>query len=61
MGAVSSIGIPGFLAGLRSGRGTVNPIGASDTTGLDHAIGCEVVDFVPERWIRGAGDPGRTR
>jgi 3-oxoacyl-[acyl-carrier-protein] synthase II len=57
LGAVSSIGIgiPDFLAALRSGRSVVNPIGAFDTTGFDYAMGCEVADFVPEQWIRTLG------
>ena len=54
MGAVSSIGIglPAFLAGLRAGRCAAAPIAAFDTTGFEYAIGCEVADFAPERWIR---------
>ena len=53
MGAVSSIGIglPAFLAGLRAGRCAAAPIEAFDTTGFEYAIGCEIADFAPERWI----------
>jgi 3-oxoacyl-[acyl-carrier-protein] synthase II len=55
MGAVSSIGIgtAEFMTGLRSGRSAVRPISAFDTTGFDHAMGCEVTGFAPEDWMRG--------
>ncbi|GHJ36859.1 beta-ketoacyl synthase [Streptomyces sp. TS71-3] len=54
LGAVSSIGMgtAEFLAGLRSGRSAAKPITAFDTTGYEHANGCEITDFEPERWIR---------
>ncbi|MGP3990913.1 beta-ketoacyl-[acyl-carrier-protein] synthase family protein [Streptomyces sp. 3N207] len=54
VGVVSSIGIEAaeFLDGLRSGRSSVGHIGAFDTSGFDHAMGCEVVGFSPEHWIR---------
>ncbi|MFJ8250832.1 MULTISPECIES: beta-ketoacyl-[acyl-carrier-protein] synthase family protein [unclassified Streptomyces] len=53
-GVVSSIGVGAeeFRTGLRSGRSAVKPISAFDIDGFAHALGCEVVDFVPERWIR---------
>ncbi|MEU6115239.1 beta-ketoacyl-[acyl-carrier-protein] synthase family protein [Streptomyces sp. NPDC047117] len=54
LGTVTSIGlgVPAFLAGLRSGRSGVKPITAFDTTGFAHANGCEVDDFDPADWIR---------
>lgn len=53
MGAVSSIAtdLPGFTAGLRAGRDGAREITTFDTTGFEHAIGCEVTGFEPERWI----------
>ncbi|MFF4227653.1 beta-ketoacyl-[acyl-carrier-protein] synthase family protein [Streptomyces sp. NPDC001820] len=53
LGAVSSIGtsVAEFLAGLRAGRSEVQPISAFDTTGFEHANGCEITGFEPERWI----------
>ncbi|MEU1455712.1 beta-ketoacyl-[acyl-carrier-protein] synthase family protein [Streptomyces avermitilis] len=53
LGAVSSIGasVSEFLAGLRAGRSEVRPISAFDTTGFEHANGCEITGFEPERWI----------
>ena len=59
LGAVSSIGtsVPGFLAGLRAGRSAVRPLSAFDTTGFEHANGCEISGFAPERWIERL-DPG---
>jgi 3-oxoacyl-[acyl-carrier-protein] synthase II len=53
LGVVSSIGtgIPEFVAGLRSGRSGVKPITSFDTTGFEHANGCEIADFDPGRWI----------
>ncbi|GAA3129794.1 beta-ketoacyl-[acyl-carrier-protein] synthase family protein [Streptomyces echinatus] len=53
LGAVSSIGasVTEFLAGLRAGRSEVRPISAFDTTGFEHAGGCEITGFEPERWI----------
>ncbi|MEU6479413.1 beta-ketoacyl-[acyl-carrier-protein] synthase family protein [Streptomyces sp. NPDC047017] len=49
LGAVSSIGqgADEFLAGLRSGRSAAKPITAFDTTGFEHANGCEITDFEP--------------
>lgn len=54
LGAVSGIGtgVAEFCAGLRAGRSAVRPITAFDTTGFDHAMGCEVVGFVPADWVR---------
>ncbi|MFI9152085.1 beta-ketoacyl-[acyl-carrier-protein] synthase family protein [Streptomyces sp. NPDC053367] len=54
LGAVSSIGqgADEFLAGLRSGRSAAKPITAFDTTGFEHANGCEIADFEPTDWIR---------
>ncbi|MGW4368854.1 beta-ketoacyl-[acyl-carrier-protein] synthase family protein [Nocardia takedensis] len=54
MGVVSSIGMGAseFGAALRSGRSAVRPIRAFDTTGYEHALGCEVGEFDPHRWIR---------
>ncbi|WP_431774982.1 beta-ketoacyl-[acyl-carrier-protein] synthase family protein [Streptomyces cucumeris] len=54
LGAVSSIGQGAveFLAGLRSGRSAAKPITAFDTTGFEHANGCEISDFEPTDWIR---------
>ncbi|MFI8362560.1 beta-ketoacyl-[acyl-carrier-protein] synthase family protein [Streptomyces sp. NPDC085612] len=59
LGAVSSIGtsVAEFLAGLRAGRSEVRPISAFDTTGFEHANGCEIYGFEPERWIERL-DPG---
>ncbi|MEV4319172.1 beta-ketoacyl-[acyl-carrier-protein] synthase family protein [Actinocrispum sp. NPDC049592] len=53
LGVISSVGIgvPGFLAGLRSGSNGVKPITAFDTTGFAHANGCEVADFDAREWI----------
>jgi len=36
---------------LRAGRSAAKPITVFDTRGFDHAIGCEITDFVPEDWI----------
>ena len=54
LGVVSSIGtgIAEYTAGLRAGRSGARPISVFDTDGFAHAIGCEVTDFEPERWIR---------
>jgi 3-oxoacyl-[acyl-carrier-protein] synthase II len=62
-GVVSSIGTGNeeFLAGLRSGRSAVKPITAFDTEGFAHALGCEVVGFDPERWIRNSAVEGLGR
>ncbi|WP_423834091.1 beta-ketoacyl-[acyl-carrier-protein] synthase family protein [Streptomyces manipurensis] len=59
LGAVSSIGtsVAEFLAGLRAGRSEVRPISAFDTTGFEHANGCEIYGFEPGRWIERL-DPG---
>jgi 3-oxoacyl-[acyl-carrier-protein] synthase II len=53
LGAVSSMGLGAgeFLVGLRAGRSTTRPITAFDTAGFEHANGCEIDDFDPERWI----------
>lgn len=53
LGVVSSIGTgaAGFAAALRAGRRGARPIGAFDTTGFAHAVGCEVVGFEPSRWL----------
>jgi 3-oxoacyl-[acyl-carrier-protein] synthase II len=53
LGAVTSIGIGAeeFLAGLRAGRSGAKPITAFDATGFDHAIGCEITDFDPARFV----------
>lgn len=53
LGTVTSIGLGAraFLEGLRSGRSGVKPLTAFDTSGFAHSNGCEVDDFVPERWI----------
>lgn len=49
IGPISSIGAgpAAFLRGLRSGACGARPITAFDTTGFEHDIGCEVVDFDP--------------
>ncbi|GAB7045415.1 beta-ketoacyl-[acyl-carrier-protein] synthase family protein [Catenuloplanes indicus] len=54
LGIVTSIGtgVDEFRAGLRAGRSGVSPITAFDTAGFAYANGCEVGDFVPERWVR---------
>ncbi|MEV7525551.1 beta-ketoacyl-[acyl-carrier-protein] synthase family protein [Streptomyces sp. NPDC091371] len=54
LGVFSSIGVgvTEFAEGLRSGRNGVSPISAFDTTGFDHANGCEVRDFEPGPWLR---------
>ncbi|OLF04940.1 3-oxoacyl-ACP synthase [Actinophytocola xinjiangensis] len=53
LGVVSSIGTGAveYAAGLRAGRSGARPIGAFDTTGFAHAVGCEVVGFEPRRWL----------
>jgi 3-oxoacyl-[acyl-carrier-protein] synthase II len=53
LGVVSSIGtgVADFAAGLRAGRNGAAPVGAFDTTGYEHSIGCEVPGFVPENWL----------
>ncbi|GGQ06397.1 beta-ketoacyl-[acyl-carrier-protein] synthase family protein [Streptosporangium pseudovulgare] len=54
LGVVSSmgLGVDAFLAGLRAGRNTARPITAFDTTGFDHANGCEITGFAARDWIR---------
>lgn len=54
LGVVSGIGlgVAEFGRGLRAGRSAAKAIRAFDTRGFDHAIGCEITDFVPEEWIR---------
>jgi 3-oxoacyl-[acyl-carrier-protein] synthase II len=54
LGAVSSIGtgVEEFLHGLRAGANGARPITVFDTTGFEHANGCEIAEFDPERWIR---------
>lgn len=54
LGVVSGIGlgVAEFRRGLRAGRSAAKPITAFDTEGFDHAMGCEITDFVPEDWIR---------
>jgi 3-oxoacyl-[acyl-carrier-protein] synthase II len=63
LGAVSGIGtgVTEFLCGLRSGRSAARPITAFDTSGFEHAMGCEVTDFKPEEWIRGRHPGGLGR
>ncbi|GAA4228973.1 beta-ketoacyl-[acyl-carrier-protein] synthase family protein [Actinomadura meridiana] len=53
LGVISSIGtgVAEFAEGLRKGRSGARPITAFDVTGFAHTTACEVVDFVPERWI----------
>ncbi|MFF7992052.1 beta-ketoacyl-[acyl-carrier-protein] synthase family protein [Kitasatospora xanthocidica] len=54
LGVVTSIGIgvPEFLAGLRSGRSAVKPITAFDTAGFAYSNGCGIEDFDPADWIK---------
>ena len=54
IGVISSIGVgvEEFVTGLREGRSGASPIDAFDTTGFDHANGCQVRDFDPAPWIR---------
>ncbi len=53
LGVVSSIGSGAaeFARGLREGRSGARPIGAFDTGGFAHSMGCEVVDFEPGAWL----------
>lgn len=53
IGVISCIGIgkEQFALGMREGRSGASPITAFDTTGFDHANGCEVREFTPEKWI----------
>lgn len=54
LGTVTSIGtgVTDFLAGLRAGRSGAKPITGFDTSGFAYANGCEIDDFVPQRWVR---------
>jgi len=54
LGVLSSIGIgtKEFAEGLRVGRDGARPIQGFDTRGYQRVIGCEVVGFVPEGWVR---------
>lgn len=53
LGVISSLGTGAaeFTEALRAGRSGRRPITGFDTAGFDYANGCEVPDFVPERWI----------
>jgi 3-oxoacyl-[acyl-carrier-protein] synthase II len=53
LGVVSSIGTGAteFARGLREGRSGARPIGAFDTEGFAHDVGCEVVGFEPAEWL----------
>ncbi|MGH3878406.1 MAG: beta-ketoacyl-[acyl-carrier-protein] synthase family protein [Actinophytocola sp.] len=53
LGVVSSIGTGAaeFARGLREGRSGARPIGAFDTEGFAHDVGCEVVGFDPTGWL----------
>ncbi|HWM02082.1 MAG TPA: beta-ketoacyl-[acyl-carrier-protein] synthase family protein [Actinophytocola sp.] len=53
LGVVSSIGVGAaeFADGLRAGRSGARPIGAFDTEGFAHNVGCEVVGFDPAEWL----------
>jgi 3-oxoacyl-[acyl-carrier-protein] synthase II len=53
LGVVSSIGTGAteFARGLREGRSGARPIGAFDTEGFAHDIGCEIVGFEPAEWL----------
>ncbi|MBC6447477.1 beta-ketoacyl-[acyl-carrier-protein] synthase family protein [Actinokineospora xionganensis] len=53
LGVFSSIGTGAveFVDGLRAGRSGARPISVFDTEGYAHANGCEVADFVPDKWI----------
>lgn len=53
LGVVSSIGTGAteFARGLRVGRSGARPIGAFDTRGFAHDVGCEVVGFDPAAWL----------
>ncbi|UWZ49920.1 beta-ketoacyl-[acyl-carrier-protein] synthase family protein [Dactylosporangium matsuzakiense] len=54
LGVLSPIGagVGEFLAGILAGRSGAKPITAFDTTGFQHAMGCEIEGFEPERWIQ---------
>jgi 3-oxoacyl-[acyl-carrier-protein] synthase II len=51
---VTSIGtgVADFLAGLREGRCGAKPITSFDTSGFAHAVGCEVLGFEADPWVR---------
>src|SRR4051812_27408953 len=53
LGVLSPIGagVGEFLGGILAGRSGAKPITAFDTTGFQHAMGCEIAGFEPERWI----------
>ncbi len=53
LGVVSSIGTGAteFARGLREGRSGARPIGAFDTEGFAHDLGCEVTGFEPHQWL----------
>jgi 3-oxoacyl-[acyl-carrier-protein] synthase II len=61
LGVVSSIamGAASFAEALRAGRSGARPVGSFDTSGYDHAIACEVPDFVPDLARHAAHDVGR--
>jgi len=54
LGVLSSIGIGAaqFREGLQAGRSGVGQLTAFDVAGYDHANGCPVVGFTPQRWLR---------
>jgi 3-oxoacyl-[acyl-carrier-protein] synthase II len=54
LGALSSIGVGAteFASALRAGRNGAREITAFDTTGFEHARGCEIVGFDPAKWIK---------
>lgn len=53
-GVVSSIGLGSaeFAKGLRAGRSGARPISVFDTSGFEHANGCQVMGFDPTVWLR---------
>ncbi|WP_326829906.1 beta-ketoacyl-[acyl-carrier-protein] synthase family protein [Streptosporangium sp. NBC_01810] len=53
-GVVSSIGLGSaeFAEGLRAGRSGARPISVFDTSGFEHANGCQVMGFDPTVWLR---------
>ncbi|WP_232832317.1 beta-ketoacyl synthase [Nocardiopsis sp. FIRDI 009] len=59
LGVVSAIGsgVAEFTDAVRSGRSGARPITLFDTTGFDHAHGCEVVGFDAARWLRRLSPP----
>jgi len=54
LGVVSAIGtgVAQFLTGISTGRSGVKKITSFDTSGFQHANGCEIDDFVPADWLR---------